>query len=432
MKWPFSRKGLPHFDEHISRAIGWFYNTWVDNETGTGWGHFAGLERVTEWGGTLEGIRALVRVGENKNDHRIAKAISWLKSVQQQDGGWKSWEIRESCVEPTAWALITLRLCDESLDSKCFKKGIGFLIKATNVTEEHCYWGAYEGADPRVYPTLLAIWALSGIRDDLSAKGAKWLKASRNSDGGWGFRPNDEISNIAMTAMAVYVLLTTKQLFMGEMLEKTLGWIRSHLRNDGTWPAAIEDWISCLDPDTKDKIPAQTKHFSTAWALMALIKANVPISDPKLSNSLAVLAKMQEENGSWIFSRDDPKEYSWCVANAMWALADACDAFYSPVGFTSYVENIVSKSLRRATYMSIINLSLIILTIFGGILYLSGAYQGLLDSLAGFVAWLSGLVASIARELVIAIIATAVISSTIAIYRWLKKRQTRGEEKTHE
>ena len=80
-------------DEHISRTTGWFYNTWLDNETGTGWSHYAGLDRVTEWGGTLEGVRALVRVGENRYVPNIAKAIDWLKSTQQQNGGWKSWEI---------------------------------------------------------------------------------------------------------------------------------------------------------------------------------------------------------------------------------------------------------------------------------------------------------------------------------------------------
>ena len=296
-------------NSNISHGVEWLYETWLDNESGTGWSHYAGLDRATEWGGTLDGIRALIYSGEDKYDPRIQKAIDWLKSKQQENGGWGSWEIHQSCVEATAWTIITLKLCREDINSKYIQNGARFLAEAAVESDNLCSWGVFKDGQPRIYPSLLAICALRGLKNDLSSKGAQWLKESINSDGGWGFKPKDGFSNISMTSMVLYALLNTKNLTDGDRITKgAIKWIESHRNDDGTWDNNTEDWICNIDEETKDKIPTQTKHFSISWAIRAIVKAGIPISDKKLLDSVLALVGKQEIDGSWIFSRDDPKK----------------------------------------------------------------------------------------------------------------------------
>ena len=334
-------------------------------------------------------------------------------------------------MEATAWVLITLKLCNEDPNSECISKGTDFLLKVAHKTEEYCCWGAFKEAEPRIYPTLLAAWALSDIRNDFSVKGAEWLKNAVNSDGGWGFHPNDGASNTAMTAMTLYVLLTTKCLFGGEMLKAGVKWIKSHWKNDGTWGNNIEDWISYIDPETNDSIPTQTKHFSTAWAIILLIKADALTSDPQLvEDSLSVPASSQEQDGSWIFSQDDPKKHTWCIANAVLALEDARTAFYSPSGFVHYIEQSTIrkfKDLRWFVYISIINFSIIILAIIGVIFYLTGSVENLQEIVISIKEYFQRNTGAILAS----IIATVIFSIAVIIYRVIRKGRTYFRKRNH-
>lgn len=414
MRWSFIEKPVPCFEEHISRAAFWLFRTWLKNEAGVGWSLYQGENLICEWGGTLEGIRALVRAGEGKHDLRIAEAVKWLRSVQQENGGWGSHEIPEACVEATAWVIITLRLCGE--DSECIQKGVEFLVEAAEETNDNCRWGAYKGAEARIYPTLMAVWALNGVQEELSVKGANWLEASVNSDGGWGFLPKDGASNIAMTAMVLYVLLSCKHPCEAKTLKKAIEWIKSHRETDGSWGNVAEgDWICCIDPESGKTILTQTKHFSTAWAIMALIKAEKTVSDVELLESLNFLAEAQEEDGSWVFSHEDPKKYTWCTANGLWAMADARDAFYSPYGFTAYIKESVSRRYRWITYVTMINSFVLVLVV----LYLSGAYQTILNGLKRLVEQSAP---SIMRNIEVFAVSVAAAIAAIALDRRFGKK----------
>lgn len=424
-------KDLLNIDSNIALGVEWLYSTWVDNESGTGWGHYSELDRVTEWGGTLDGIRALICSGEDKYDPRIEKAIVWLKSKQQENGGWGSWEIQQSCVEATAWTIITLKLCKEDLNSAHIRRGKEFLIEAAIETTNHCRWGAFKGDQGRIYPTLLAIWALKGLGNNLSAKGALWLKKSINQDHGWGFKPLDGFSNIAMTSMVLYVLLITKNLNEEDPIAKNaIKWIMSHRNVDGTWNNNTEKWICNIDNETNDVMPTQTNHLSISWAIRALIRAGIPVSDKELMDSILALIKMQEKDGSWIYTRDDPQKNIWCAANALIALVDVRNAFISPYGFISFIEPYLIKQMRIITYITIFNFILIGLLIIGIITYISGIYIIIIDYINSIMNIVSSSIKEIGHEVIITVIAAIVLA--IAGYvqkrfgRWPFKREKRS------
>jgi len=413
-----SKSTIPRFDEHIARAVGWFYETWLDNPTGSGWSHYAGNPRVTQWGGTLDGVRALLYAGESRFNPKIAKSIEWLKSGQLEDGSWLSWEIRQSCVEVTGWMLITLRQAGEGPASGSVGNGAQFLVDAQHSDGS---WGAYKGAPSRVYPTLISVWALSRIDDAAAARGARWLEAGINSDGGWGFKHKDELSNIAMTAMVPYSLLTAGHIDP-TLKQKAIDWIRAHREPNGLWEPVFEDWINYEDPETGEQFPTRTNHFSSGWVIMALIKAGESVLEPVLLDAVTTLASLQERDGSWAFVPYDPNRHTWCVANALWALADARNAMFSPMThYQSMLDQTaqIDRMRYRTRWIAILS-AINLIAIIGVILYVTGAFQILAPIISNAAKWVVAMAASHSTEFLVATI-SAIVAGYV-LYRVTKGR----------
>ena len=87
--------------------------------------------------GTWSVLAGLAAVGEDMNKPYIRKAVEWLKSVQNSDGGWgetiKSYDdpflkaIGKSTSSQTAWALLGLMTAGE-VKSDAVERGIEFLL----------------------------------------------------------------------------------------------------------------------------------------------------------------------------------------------------------------------------------------------------------------------------------------------------------------
>lgn len=71
----------------LEQAREWLCNAFKRNSFGTGWGHSPQEEEPSEWGGTLDGVRALLAVGEPALSPMISDSVGWLKSRQRPDGG---------------------------------------------------------------------------------------------------------------------------------------------------------------------------------------------------------------------------------------------------------------------------------------------------------------------------------------------------------
>jgi squalene-hopene/tetraprenyl-beta-curcumene cyclase len=88
--------------------------------------------------GTWSALSGLHLIKEDMTQDYVRKAASWLKSVQNRDGGWgetiKSYwnesfkAIGKSTASQTSWAILGL-LCTDERDSESVKNGIKFLIE---------------------------------------------------------------------------------------------------------------------------------------------------------------------------------------------------------------------------------------------------------------------------------------------------------------
>ncbi|MFQ5714148.1 MAG: squalene--hopene cyclase [Candidatus Scalinduaceae bacterium] len=91
--------------------------------------------------GTWSALSGLHLIKEDMTQDYVRKAASWLKSVQNRDGGWgetiKSYwnesfkAIGKSTASQTSWAILGL-LCTDERDSESVKNGIRFLIETQN------------------------------------------------------------------------------------------------------------------------------------------------------------------------------------------------------------------------------------------------------------------------------------------------------------
>ncbi len=144
--------------------------------------------------GTWSVLCALGRAGIGSEQPMVAKAVAWLKRVQNADGGWgescDSYALDRTGHEPTpstasqtAWALLGLMAVGET-DSPEVERGVRWLM--ANQAEDGL-WGQelYTGGGfPRVfylryhgYPKYFPLWALARYRN---------LKAANTARPAWG------------------------------------------------------------------------------------------------------------------------------------------------------------------------------------------------------------------------------------------------------
>ena len=131
--------------------------------------------------GTWSVLCALNAAGVDHNDPMIRKAVAWLKTIQNPDGGWgedgtsykldyRGWEPAPSTSSQTAWALIGLMAAGESGDS--VDRGVAYLAKTQG---KDGFWDEprYTATGfPRVfylryhgYSKFFPLWALARYRN---------------------------------------------------------------------------------------------------------------------------------------------------------------------------------------------------------------------------------------------------------------------------
>jgi squalene-hopene/tetraprenyl-beta-curcumene cyclase len=103
-------------------------------------GSWFGRWGVNHLYGTGAAVPALVAVGVPPEDPRIRRAVRWLESHQNEDGGWgedprsyddPAWIGRgASTASQTAWALLALHAAGEQIDrSQAVERGVAWLVR---------------------------------------------------------------------------------------------------------------------------------------------------------------------------------------------------------------------------------------------------------------------------------------------------------------
>jgi squalene-hopene/tetraprenyl-beta-curcumene cyclase len=153
------------------------------------------LERVQEadgswfgrWGvnyiyGTWSALCALNAAGRDATTPTVLRAVNWLVSIQNPDGGWgedctsynldyRGYEPAPSNASQTAWSLLALMAAGE-VEHPAVARGIAYLRRtqdATGLWSQQAYTG---GGFPRVfylryhgYPKFFPLWALARYRN---------------------------------------------------------------------------------------------------------------------------------------------------------------------------------------------------------------------------------------------------------------------------
>ncbi|HET9716049.1 MAG TPA: squalene--hopene cyclase [Pseudolabrys sp.] len=123
----------PNGSECLSRALQYLLS--VQTKDGSWYGRW-GLNYIY---GTWSVLCALGACGIDRDHVAVRKAINWLRSIQNADGGWgedgssyrldyRGHEPAESTASQTAWALLGLMACGQSRD-RSVQRGIQFLAE---------------------------------------------------------------------------------------------------------------------------------------------------------------------------------------------------------------------------------------------------------------------------------------------------------------
>jgi squalene-hopene/tetraprenyl-beta-curcumene cyclase len=174
--------------ESLSRGVEYLLRT--QTKDGSWYGRW-GLNYIY---GTWSVLCALNASGVDRDSAEVQKAVNWLLSIQNSDGGWgedgtsykldyRGHEPAASTSSQTAWALLGLMACGEVGDP-AVERGIRFLSQTQT---ENGFWDEERFTAtgfPRVfylryhgYRKFFPLWALARYRN---------LKASNTSDVTWG------------------------------------------------------------------------------------------------------------------------------------------------------------------------------------------------------------------------------------------------------
>ena len=194
-------------------------------EGGWGWTNLPGS--VPDADDTAGALVALHILTKGKFNLHIEKGIKWLLNLQNSDGGiptfckgWGKLPFDKSSPDITAHTLLSLHLWKDELDPALKKKCIRSMDRMLNwMNKEQAadgswyplWFGDQDAKDERspVYGTAITTEYLLEIDHPLSkemaSRGAKYLIATQNSDGGWGGAKNVP-SKVTLTSKALSAL----------------------------------------------------------------------------------------------------------------------------------------------------------------------------------------------------------------------------------
>ncbi len=305
-------------------------------------------------------LNALIESGLAQEHPALQKAAGWLLSRQTTTVG--DWKVSAPAAEPGGWyfqfeneqypdvddtavavmGLVKVRLEDREAQRLAIRRGYRWTMAMQGADGG---WGAYDKDNSRVVFNLIPFADHRALLDpstaDLAGRclemlGAmgydrthpavkpalEFLRREQEADGSWYGRWG--VNYIYGTWSVLAGLRSIGADLSAPSVRKAVAWLESKQNPDGGWG---ESCLSYADPHAAgigESTPSQT-----AWALLALLSANV-------SDSLSVvrgvnyLLRSQRKDGSWKevrhtgtgFPRVFYLRYHWyCQYFPLWALA---------------------------------------------------------------------------------------------------------------
>ncbi len=222
-------------------------------------------------------ILALVKQNPDcKNSQTIKRAVEWIVSMQNKDGGWAAFDIDNDKLFLNDMPFSDMEsLCDPSSPDVT-----GRVLEAFGLLQDH-------GADFSYIPNMKQV----------NAKALDYLKATQEQEGSWFGRWG--VNYIYGTSNVLCSLVRMKVSHTDPMVQRSLQWLESVQNADGGWGECLESY--------KDKSKmgvGRSTASQTAWAVMGLL-SYLPASTASIQQGIAWLVKTQNKNGSW-----DEKEFT--------------------------------------------------------------------------------------------------------------------------
>jgi hypothetical protein len=232
----------------------------------------------------------------------IKAGVEWLARQQQPDGSWKS----DRCpLAATALAVMAfqsgLSTTKEGKYRSEVARGLSWLrseLERKPRADEKA--NAIETWE-RAIATMTLVEGYGLTRDDELERPARraveWLLAARNPDGGWGFRPKDGSSHVAVLPWCVWALVCSRDF---KLIEKDADdacatareWLASVLDESGAVRPSPDPASAKLRPDPLH--PATSPEaIAAAGLLAAALMAHKPL-EPLADRLIAPAANVAE------------------------------------------------------------------------------------------------------------------------------------------
>ena len=199
---------------------------------------------------------------EERYSAASGRAISWLISMQNRDGGWASFDkdcnkefltyvpfadhnamIDPSTTDITARALEALSANGYDLSSDVVRRAVAFIRR---LQKGDGTWYGRWGCN-YIYGTWLALSGMKAAGEDLSEpwaqSAAEWFRSCQNSDGGWGELPDSYAdsskkgigpSTAAQTSWSLLALMSTGDRD-SDNLKRGIEYLLTQQQADGSW-----------------------------------------------------------------------------------------------------------------------------------------------------------------------------------------------------
>ncbi len=265
--------GTPDNDAAIVRAADWLLEQevrtpgdWAVRRPGLqlgGWAFEFANDNYPDIDDTAEVGLALRRVrhpDSGRLDAALVRARGWIEGMQSRNGGWGAFDADNTntlCREPS------FRDFGEVIDPP-----------SADVTGRALHFLAQESA----------------LGTETARRGLDWLRAEQESDGSWFGRWG--ANHIYGLSVVVPTLVAAGAPTSDPALRRAAAWLEAHQNADGGWG---EDLRSYDDPAWIGR--GASTASQTAWALMALLEADV--DSPAIARGVKYLLRTQREDGTW-------------------------------------------------------------------------------------------------------------------------------------